>query len=515
MPIIRSGSTFLRSGNSFLRPHSGNVYAPAIVTPPSEQLWSYTADTQKLQWPLTNNQFDNIVARSNGQLRDWFWTMNGPQHRFGGIRYYWSWLHKGENAYPHWQPAVRKVYNVRRKGTTGVDAQTLVYTCSLNTANIPVGDQVWFLLEDMGYHGNIAPQSTLDIGGYTLNLRQKMSVSRSVASPTGSFDHTTVRSTIEVITGSALPAINYTPPADIWGEPQLRLIHHSFYANAATKTLRHPYDWHFGILKDEIAAAPTLGHVVLGGLQGIPTWRCWTHLFTMGGPLFQELYALECQGLADYFGATDPRYVMYELENEPVYAWNGDAGFQADYGRNIPLRTSLRDIMYPAARTAWGANRSILIKGGGFGGLDALRDEFNLTNADFGGGANFLGNHNYADSAPHLGPGGRQLWYDDGSDARYHADILATKASNGGFKGAAITEFSAPGFWPADQRGRHIGKMHSAAAGRSIAFTHWDLTGDHYSHSWLYSDVPGSEGRLVQQIIPEMRPYCGRSGRSV
>lgn len=515
---LRHQGRFLRTGNTYLRERQPGVTAPPIgtppiITPPQDLAWDYaTVDGgAKLQWPLTNNQFDNMAARlPDGRYRDWNATLNGPQHRYGGVRYYYSWWHTVYEWVPGWQPAARLVYRVYRKGSSGQALRTLVFECIHNTATIPLGDQVWFYLAGTSYEGEINTASTYDIGGYTLNLKQKMTVTGGSGSPDNPVDS---RSFVEVTFGQDLPPINHTVPLNspvgggVSPRPALILNHHSFYANAATRQLRYPFAWHFNILRNDVI--PNGGHVVLGGAQGNPTWRDWTDLFNFIGPLAYEMYALEQQGLAQEFGAIDPRRVLNELENESVRE------YLPSPGNPMGFRAALLDIMYPHARAAWGNTASFLVKPNQHGSLDGLWD-WDVTNGMLGNGNNFLGNHNYADSTPHQNsPTGRQLWYEDAADCQWHATRLSSVASTQGYKGAVVTEFSAPRAWAVDVRGKSIGRFHTYMTGRSIPVALWDLTGDQYGCAWLYDDVPGTEGKVVQAIIPELRPYCGRSGRSV
>lgn len=507
------------SGRGALAPAPGNVAAPAIVTPPAGLVWDYSEaeNGQKLQWPLTNNQFDAVTVKLNGETRDWAATFSGTTERYGGMRYYYAWTNiLPQNtsaglttAYPHWQPAFREVFRVRRKGTSGADLRTLVFDCMHNTATIPVGDTVWCYLNG-SYNGAVDPVRSVNIGGFNLPLFAKMRCSGSTASPDSPI---TSRSFVEVAFDQDLPAIDYTPPtytAETWLPvlPRLWLVHHSFYANAATKTLRKPYDWHFGILKNDVVA--NNGHLVLGGYQGIPVWRDWGHLFNWMGGLAEELFAMEKQALADYWGGSDPRMVMDEFENEPVVQWKDAPGTDKPLG----FRRALLEIMYPTSRAAWGPERTLLIKGTGYGGADGLRLHFDLDNdRDFGGANNMVGMHQYADQA-HF-PDNRIVWWGARSDCDYTAGILANARDAGKFKGAAMTEMGVSNTKAMPERAQHHGRMHTAMVAKGIPVAYWDWGGDHYAVSYLYRDVAGKEGKVVQALQADHRPYTGKSGRTV
>lgn len=518
MSVLRSpGGGVLVSGRGPLGNAPGNVAAPAIVQPPAGLLWDYstTEGGAKLAWPLTNNQFDNLVAKVDGQERDWAATLSGAQERYGGVRYYYAWTNilaqdwDGlTTAYPAWQPAFREVFRVYRKGGSGQAVRTLVFECIHNTAAVPIGDTVWcYLTAD--FHGGVNPATSVNIQGWNLPLFNKMRCTGSTASPDWPYAS---RSTVEVEFSSDLPPIDWTPPTyepETWlpPVPMLYLVHHSFYADAAAKKLRAPYDWHWQLLKDQVLANG--GHVVLGGYQGIPTWRCWTHLFNYFGELGVELYRMEKQALADFFGSTDPRKVLEELENEPVFDWLDGT----NHDNKLGFRRSLLEIMYPIARGAWGVERSFLLKGTSFGSINSLRDVWDLTNeGHFGSGSNFIGNHNYDDQAKY--PDNRNLWYGSTEDCNYHAGLLKDTINRGKFKGGCMTEWGVPSWVAQPERAQKHGRLHTAMAKQGIPVAYWDLTGDAYGCSWLYRDVAGKEGKLVQAMNGDFRAYSGKAGRT-
>lgn len=510
--------TPLVSGRGPLSNAPGNLAAPAIVQPPAALAWDYASAEggAKLQWPLTNNQFDGLVVHTgDGAQRDWAATLSGTQERYGGVRYYYAWTNidyqdLGEGptlGYPDWQPAFREVYRVTRKGSSGQAARTLVFECMHNTLSIPAGDTVWFYMST-DWSGGVDPARSVNVGGFNLPLLGKLTCSGSTGS-TGSWSS---HSFVEVTFDQDLPAVDWWSPTYVWEDwlaplPKLTLVHHSFYADARNKVLRYPYSWHYYVLRDEVLGNG--GHLILGGYQGKPVWRDWTHLFNWMGDLAVELYRMEKEALADFFGATDPRFVLEEMENEPVVDWLDNMSEDKPLG----TRRAIKEIMYPTSRTAWGPERSFLIKGTSFGSINSIRDEWDFDNdRDFGGGNNFVGNHNYDDQAKY--PDGRNLWYGAREDCDYHAGLLIDAVNRGKFKGGVMSEWGVPN-WVADpERGQKHGRLHTAMAAAGIPMAYWDLTGDHYGCAWLYTDVPGKEGKKVQAIIPEMRPYTGRAGRT-
>jgi len=499
MATLSSGTHPLRRGlGPVLKNHGPNIAAPAIVTPPAAKLFDYSA---KLDWPMTNNQFDNL-----GLSRDWYWTLNGTQHRYGGVRYQPTWQFKGRGAFPGWQPAIDRVDRVYRKGASGAALRTLVFEREHNTNQIRAGDTCWlYLVGD--FEGSANPATSVDVGGFSLPLKKKLTVAACTPSPDNPADS---KSYVEVTFTQDLPAVNYTPPALGTNDPKLLFVHHSFYADATTRRLRYPLSWHLDILKNDVLGNG--GHVVVGGLQRIPTWACWTTWANYIGDygLVFEQYRMEQEGLAYHFAGSDPTRLVNELENEAVLTWTPTTD------QPLGLRQSLIDYMMPIARTAWGPDYTLIAKAGGFGGLNDIWAWDIDVAATFGDSNVLLGNHNYASNYAPRRRGGNQLWYDDTSDCNYHMDSLKSIASTYKFKGAIITEYSAPNTDPVDLRGRFLGKFHSAATRAGIPLCYWDLVGDLFGCSWLGTNVPGAPATAnVQRIEPELWPYCGKAGISV
>jgi hypothetical protein len=249
----------------------------------------------------------------------------------------------------------------------------------------------------------------------------------------------------------------------------------------------------------------------VGGLQDIPTGRCWTKKANLiDQTLIWELYRMEQEGLAFEYGATDPRKLANELENKPGEEWTMPAG-------QLGFRESLLNYLYPISRTAWGSERTLLIKGTGFGGMDHLRSLWTLNNnSHFGGGLNLLCCHQYDNQAHRFAlDGGPLYWWDTTDDCNEYVSHLVNKISEGGFKGGGLTELGVANIHSADLRGRMWGKMETALYRHGLFNCGWDLTGDMYAGAWLYTDVPGAVGRLVQARFPELRPFCGKANRSV
>ena len=519
MNILATGGTVAARRGAILRNHGGNLAAPVVVQP------ERPFDLERLlEFPLTNNQFDNL-----GIARDWHATLNGPLHRYSGVRYQPTWFGQnadvsrpGGTAYPQWQCASARVYRAYRKGASGGDQRVLRLEIEHNTNRIRSGDQGWLYMLD-GYAGSASGASSLDLGGFSLPLKSKLTVTGSEPSPDDPIDS---RAYVDITFPNDLPNINYSPPtfrphdwAPDYTEPQLIFVHHSFYADALTKRLRYPLSWHLDILKLDVL--DNGGSVVVGGLQRLPVWSCWTTFANFVGnhDLVFDLYKQEQEGLANHFGDTDPGRLCNELENEAVAGWTDDkARSEQNYANPqaaIGLRKSLLEYMYPMSRAAWGKDRTLIVKGPSFGSVDRVRDWDIDVAATWPGDRVLLGNHNYAGSfAPKIVPDGRQFWYQSRADADEHARQLVDRAAAMHMDGAIMTEWSSPNTTATAERGREIGMLHTALAAKGVPVAYWDLVGDLFGFAWAYNDVPGSEGKTVQAVVPELRQYCGRAGRT-
>ena len=515
----RTGN-LIRAGSRLLRNHGGNLTAPVIVGQTRLDL------SRLLEWPVTNNQYETF-SRS----RDWAQTLRGPLHRYSGVRIQPTWHLINAGAYTGWQPAMNRVKRIWRKGATGGLQRILVLTMEVNTNQIPVGDKCWFyhLAETGTFEGSMSKAADLEIyPGFRLRLRgtgDLYTITACRPSPVNS-GYEGVISEVEITFPQDLPAIDFTPqqwnPHAWWPghlESKLIFVHHSFYADASTKRLRYPLSWHFSILRDDVVKNGAAA--IDGGIQRLPTWDCLTTMANKldNHSLWFDLYRLEQEGKAEQLGDLDPALFATELENEAVEDWTDEAARSdtslPDPAAAIGLRTSLLEYMIPIARAAWGPERTVIVKGTGFGGLDGVR-QFDLNVASAFPGQRFLlGNHNYAGSfAPHISDGGRQLWYLSRADADEHARQLADKAAAMGFDGAIMTEWSSPNTTAATDRGKEIGMLHTALYAKGIPVCYWDLVPDLFGFADLYNDVPGSEGVTVQAVAPELRQYCGRANRT-
>ena len=63
-------------------------------------------------------------------------------------------------------------------------------------------------------------------------------------------------------------------------------------------------------------------------------------------------------------------------------------------------------------------------------------------------------------------------------------------------------------------RAQMHGRLHTAMHAQGLFVAFWDVGGDANAMAWLYRDVPGKEGKVVQALDPETRPYTGRAGRT-
>lgn len=494
MPIIRSASTpsgpMVARGGGPLFNSPSNVAAPPIVTPPSEFNFDM-ATASKRGWPGSNNQFENFFA-----ARDWTANFADQQESFAGIRWQPTW-HYLMGFEGRWEPAGGDVYRVYRKGTAGADVRTLVFECSPNPAAIPPGEQIVFWQSFS--EGDYSPNAQLNLSGYNLQLRQKLTVSRSVGS---AYANTAGRRIIEIDTGQSLPAIDYTPPTysvqGWWTARQLQFRHWAFYKNSATKELRHPLGQMTDLSINSVLK--NNGYVMLGGNQGQPTWIDTTREYNkLGASLMEEFWRLECEGLAHYFGDTDPRRLAVETENESVVPWNGDASNPIGYGR------LLKEMIYPIARQAWGPERTIVLKGGGWSGLNAMLADFDFVVPQ--GHNCHLCIHNYDNQI--TGPGGQYGWTDIGQ-TDWIASQIKAKITALGFKGGGATEMGVDKgrVTNAADRGQRYGRLMTSFTNRDLYIFTWSLVGDNVR----CSSIQTINGKSIEAYDRDIAPYARRAG---
>jgi hypothetical protein len=173
------------------------------------------------------------------------------------------------------------------------------------------------------------------------------------------------------------------------------------------------------------------------------------------------------------------------------------------------------DHIYPAARNAWGNDRTLLVLGGGGSVINNLRDEFNINNeTHLGNGNAMLASQDYPGWSTHPN-GTTPINYSSRSDCDLYASWLSEAVSRGKFKGGGVFEFSVGNWVPMPQRAQDIGRLHTALHAKGLFFGQYDLeVNSPWSFSYLYNNVPGSEGTVVQAVDEPMRAYCGRSGRT-
>jgi hypothetical protein len=240
-------------------------------------------------------------------------------------------------------------------------------------------------------------------------------------------------------------------------------------------------------------------------LQGQPTWYDWTEDYrNFGASLVEELWRMECQGLADYFGSVDPAKVAVELENEPTRSW-GTESAGVGYGDLLP------DVWYGMARQIWGADRTLVVKGTNFGGLDDLLATYDFTNPT--GHRTHLVTHNY-DGQPHY-PNGNALNWGNIGETNWYADQLKKKIVDLGYTGGGMTEFGAGTheWWDYNivvsdaERGRRHGRILTSLTNQGLYLFPWGSVGDNHNASGIYN----IDGHDIEAYHPGLRPYANRA----
>lgn len=478
LPMVGRGGVLL--------PNSGpNV--PALVRAPSSFNFGMATGPKK-GWPGSNNQFEHF-----GTDRDWAANFSDPGEGFSGIRWQPTWVDvRGYHGL--WEPAGGDVFRVRRKGTRGRDARTLVFEGGPNPAAVPVGDKVvfWAMDSDGGANGDTA----LDLSGWKLQLKTKYTVTASRGSAMGDANG---RRIIEIDAGTTLPAIDHRPGGvqGPWYERRtLQHRHWSFYKNSATRELRHPLGWFVDLSLNSVLKNG--GYLMLGGLQWTPTWWDWSREWSaLGASLVEELWRLECEGLADHCGNADPNRLAVELENEPTQDYRLPGG--AGYG------DLLASVWYPVARRAWGRDRTLVVKSTSFGALNSLLGEFDFA-CPTGDNAHLVF-HNYARQI--RGPGGVYSFEDIGQ-TDWIADQCRAKINALGYRGGGSTELGvAADHVPEDRdRGQRLGRLLTSLTRRDLYMFVWSMVGDNVR----CSDVRNVNGRRIEAYWPGISPYARRAG---
>lgn len=503
MPILTTGGRPIAEGGLIFSPSPANLTAPPIVQPPTDLVFNMAQTRPGV--PGINDQFENLT-----RARDWTQNFKHPTEGFAGIRWQPGGWKRADGYYGSWQPAEGEIFRIQRKGTTGADLRTLVFTCGPNDAAIPVGDSVvcWYVPSNGGVD---KAQTSFNLSGYNLPLLSKLTVSASTGSATYDANG---RRIVEVIADQDLPAIDYTVPTfsesnTTWR--RMRLRHWSFYRNSATKAMRHPLGWFCGITLDNIL--PNGGYCMLGGIQHIPTWYDWTAEYrNFGASLTEELYKMEMQGLADRLGNTDPRKLAVEIpENESTKQW-------ADSSSGVGYGTLLKSFFYPIARQIWGQERTLVLKATAFGSLDSMRDEFDFR-CPTGENAH-LATHNYDGQAHMHNNNNLAINFGNIGQTDYYAEQLAKKITDLGYKGGGMTEMGAyPQEWwdysikvSQEERGRRMGRMLTSFTNKGMYLFYWGMLGGDPTTSLDMASIYTIDGANIGAVRPLMRPFASRGG---
>lgn len=493
MPFLRAATGLLpmkTGGGSPLQPSPTNSVGPTsppIITPPSGFNFDMATGTKR-GWPGSNNQFDNYR-----QTREWNYNFADLGEGFAGIRWQPTWF--DVNGFVGWwQPAGGDVNRIQRKGPTGQDSRTLVLNCSPNSLTIPVGEPV-VLWENYGEYDN--PLTTaFNLNGYNMPVRSKMTVTGGSGSP--AYDTVNPR-VIEVDAGTALPAIDFTPPRWTSGGFNRSTIQHRhwrFLANTATNEMRFPMnEFSQRTVTDVIGNG---GYAMLGGDQFQPTGADWTQMYAhFGATLTTELFRLECEGLAAAMGNTDPNRLAVELENEPTSEWHNAGG--TGYG------DLLASTWYPIARAAWGPERTIVVKANGFGHLNNLIDIFDF--ACPAGHNMHLVIHDYDGMIQ--GPSGSN-GFGSITETNWIADQIRTKINALGYRGGGATEIGVnQGTSNGDtDRGQRLGRLLTSFTNQNLYMFVWALVGD----GIVCSEIRNVNGHLIEAYWPGISPYARRAG---
>lgn len=491
-PIARPMVT--RTGVLML-PSPGNVAAPPIVRPPSDFNFDLGTNPAVKGWPATNNQFANF-----GADRDWTYNFRDPNESFSGIRWQPTWFDViGWNA-AGWEPAGGEVYRLYRKGDSGQAAHTIVLECEANTAAVPVGDPVVVFQKWNDGDWNMG---TLDLNGYKLPLRTKMTC---VGGWGEWWNDGRGRRVIELDAGQELPWFDHYPgfyESQYARRSQVQCRHWSFFKGRNNKELRHPLGWFTDISKNQVLANG--GYLMLGGMQAVPTW--WDYSWEwnrMGASLVEELWRLECEGLAEYFGDTDPRRCAVEFENEPTIRYtdgwedeqNQSGQWLIGYGR------LLREVWYPIARRAYGPDRTLVLKSTVWGGLNSLIDEFDFP-CPPGDNAHLV-HHNYPGQI--RSPMGLLDWSNI-SHSEWAADQVRAKISSLGYLGGGATELAGDYNGESWRVGQQIGRQLTSYTRRDLYCFFWSMVGDGYRSS----EVQNINGRSIEAFRRDIAPYARRA----
>lgn len=433
--------------------------------------------------PGVNDPGDRLTLH-----RDWTFNFSNPDQGFSGIRWNQSWI-RTEYDETVWQHANADIYRIQRKGTVGADLQTLVFTCSPNTHAIPAGDPV--VIWDATNDTDVVQNTSHSLSGFALPTRTKLAISS--CTPSAIYDENG-RRIIEINFGTNLPAIDHVPA---WfavpgggQKSSMQLRHWKFYANETLKEFRHPLKALAQITKTN--ALPNNGYIILGGNKFYPNGYDWSKDFiNFGASLTEELFRSEMQGLAAEFGATDPRRLAVELEDRVYQSWLADGDFPG-------YKTLLADIFYPVARTAWGQERTLIVKGpGGMAGLGAFD-----WRPPTGQNVHFAVHVNDTDT-----PMTNITETDDA------AELIKDKINSLGFRGGGITSLTINPPIDIFEKGRRLGRMLTSATNNGLYVFYYASLGTDPATTVSVADVFTINGARIEAVNQEMASLASRSGQ--
>lgn len=489
MSILRTanGAPLVTAGGAPVLSAAANIAAPAITRPPAGFEFGLALGTRR-GWPGSYNGGGEL-----GVPRAWSVNFSDETESFSAVRWCPTWLDA-----PHyrgsWMPAGGDVWRVIRKGTLGADAQTLVLFCSANPAVVPSGDRVvlWTTSGPGTYGGG-----TLALSGYNLPLKSKMLVTGGQASGFGDADGQRI---IEIATGVDLPAIDYTPPTYTYGgltRSTLHCRHWAFYADTAAKALRHPIGQFVDISLNSII--PAGGYVMLGGHRFLGSNTDWTREWNyLGASLTEELYRLEQEGLAQYCGLSSPLRVAVELEDEPMSPWVGDPG-TAGFG------SLLREVWLPIARTAWGNERTLVVKPSGRAGLNNLITEYDIVRP-LGANLHLAVHIQDGSVVTPNGPAGlTNIGETDWIAGQIKARMNTLGYPGGGATLVAIDAGRVPDDW---DRGQRLGRMLTSLDAQGLYTFAAGMTTD----LTRASEIQTINGRSIEAFRRGEAPYARRAG---
>lgn len=494
MALLKVGLRPWASAGKLLGSAPAGLALPILPAPPTSSHRDLLFNPPTWKWHV-NDQFEYMYSD-----RDWAGTIAKSDGGFLGWRNQLTWL-RADGFYGGWEPAEREVRRAYRKGSTGLDARTLVLECGPNPGVVRVdGTERVVLWKVTDYNGGVRPDTAWNVAGYNIPLKSKLPLIGSTPSPMWNGE---ASSFLEVEMPADMPAIDFSPGG---GPNGLRVRHWSFWKDSVAKTARRPAD-SFDYYAHQVINAG--GWFNSGGAQGIPTWRDWTCEYRDFGSMTEELWRGEQEYLATIFDADDPRKVLIELENEPTREW-------ADGPEGVGYGTLLRDVWYPIARE-YHADRTIAVKSTAYGGLDSLIGEFTWTVPD--GKNTFVLTHNYDGQA--TDPSGAKINWGTTAQANYYADQLAGAVARAGAHGGGMGEIGhRPWEWwdygaavSDEERGRRLGRMLTAANARGLFLSGWFRGGDANYCADLYGGPPDSA--RLELLWPGLRPYGSVAGQTV